>query len=154
MKNLLVWMESTSLAVRVSESVMLTAGLSAVHVLGFTIIMGGALLSNLRLAGVLFRDRSLVEVVLPATRGVAVGLMLSLPTGALLFAPRAIAAAGNGTFRLKMLFLLAGAALQFLLVGPAVRGRHSEPRLRLIGGAGLAAWLALALAACAFILLE
>lgn len=155
MSSLLEWAQATGVAATVRDSLVLTAALSAVHLLGFTLVTGGALVSNLRLVGALFPRYPVVEVSRPASRGIAVGLALSITTGLLLFAPRAIAASSNSTFQLKMLLLLGAAAFHVTLHRGVARRPGTTPRLqRLIGGVGLALWLGLALAGCAFILLE
>jgi len=155
MSSLLEWFQATGVAATVRDSLVLTAALSAVHLLGFTLVTGGALVSNLRLVGALFPRYPVVEVSRPASRGIAVGLVLSITTGLLLFAPRAIAASSNSTFQLKMLLLLGAAAFHVTLHRGVAWRPSTTPRLqRLIGGVGLALWLGLALAGCAFILLE
>ncbi|MEQ1760662.1 MAG: DUF6644 family protein [Vicinamibacterales bacterium] len=147
-------LERSGLARTIRDSFALTATLSAVHAVGFTLIMGGALLSNLRLAGALFRERPAGEVVLPGVRSIQAGLAISIVTGLLLFAPRAVAAAGSGMFRLKMLALITAVAVQFLVIRPAVRRGVRAGAARYLGIVGLAFWTSLALAACAYILLE
>jgi len=154
MSAFFTWLETTRVALAVSNSVVLTAGLSATHLLGFTLSTGGALVSNLRLLGVLFSHRPVMEITRPATRGVLVGLIVSIVTGALLFSPRALAASENSTFQLKMLLLVAAAAFQFT-VHQRIAAQSSSPRLqRLTGTLGMLLWIGLALAGCAFILLE
>jgi len=56
------WLESTGIATTVRDSLLLTSTLSAVHLLGFTLITGGAFVSNLRLLGVLLPDRRVLDV--------------------------------------------------------------------------------------------
>ena len=155
MNSLLEWIQATGLATTVKESLLLTGALSAVHLLGFTLVTGGALVSNLRLLGALFPQYPVVEVSRPAGRGIAVGLVLSVTTGLLLFAPRAMVASANNTFQLKMLLLVGAATFHATLHRSVARQPRATPGLlRLIGGVGLALWLGLALAGCAYILLE
>ena len=155
MSPLLAWVETTRIATTVKESLLLTAGLSAVHLLGFTLVTGGALVTNLRLLGVLFAERPVVDVSVPAGRGIAVGLALSVGTGLLLFAPRALAASANGTFQLKMLLLVAAAVFHATLLRRVARRVSArKPVLRMTGAVGVALWVGVALAGCAFILLE
>jgi len=141
----LTWYQGSVLASAVGNSPTITAMLSALHALGFTFIMGGALFANLGKLGVLFPSRPVQEVAGPGSRLIALGLVLSLPTGLLLFGPRALNTAHNPTFQLKLLLILTASAVQF---GLQRRGT------RAIGGLGLMLWIALALTACAFILLE
>jgi hypothetical protein len=150
----LSWLESTPLAHAVGESLMLTASLSAIHMLGFTLIMGGALLADLRLLGVVLHGRPPIEVAVPAGRAIGIGLILSLVTGLLLFSPKGAAVVENGFFQLKMLLLVAAGLFHYVALRGAVRRGAGTVWLRAVGASGLSLWLGLAVAACAFILLE
>ena len=154
MTPFLIWLETTPLAASVRESLGLTAVLSATHVLGFTLVMGGALLANLRLAGALLGDRAAVSIIRPAHRAIALGLLVSIPTGLALLSPRAVSAFGNPTFRFKMAFLLAAVAGQPLIARALGRASVDGAASKLAGLVGLSLWVALAVSACAFILLE
>ena len=155
MESLLSWLESTSLASAISGSTNLTGALSAFHLLGFTLATGGALVANLRLAGVLLPDRSYAEISQHTSRGVALGLLFSIATGALLFTPRATAASANPIFQTKMLLLTSAAVFHFTVLRVvSQRVTVSRSALRTTGVVGLLLWTSLALAGCAFILLE
>ena len=154
MSSFFGWLEATRVAVTVRDSLMLTGALSAVHVVGFTLTTGGALVANLNLLGVLFRGRQPADVTRPASRGIAIGVAISVLTGALLFAPRASVASQNGIFQVKMA-LFATAILFHASVHQRVARGDADGLLRQ-GTAviGLLLWISLALAGCAFILLE
>ncbi len=155
MSAILRWIEATSVATTVAESATLTAWLSAVHVVGFALVTGAALVANLRGLGALFSRSEPSDVLVPANRAILLGLVISVATGAPLFAARAADAGANGAFQLKMLLLLGAATFQFALVGG--RGaveRRSAHASRALSVAALALWLGLALAAFAFLLLE
>ena len=155
MKALLAWLQTTAVATAVGDSPLLTGSLSAVHLLGFTLVTGGAFVANLRLLGALLPDRTMLEVSRPATRGIGLGVLISIATGLLLFAPRAVAASANRTFQIKMLLLASAAAFHFFVHRAVVR-RPLTPRiaLRAIGAAGLVLWTGVAAAGAAYILLE
>jgi hypothetical protein len=148
-------LQATAFARSIAESVMLTAVFSAAHLVGFTLLMGSVLVSALRQLGAVLTERPAIETTRAADRGVLVGLAISVFTGLSLFSARAPAAAANDTFQLKMLLLVA-AALLHLLVFRRVPARAGLSRLllRLNGAASLALWGAVALAGCAYILLE
>lgn len=148
------WLEMTGVATAVRESLLLTGALSAVHLLGFTLATGGAFVANLRLMGVLFPDRPAWEVARAASRGIALGLAISIATGLLLFAPRATAASANRTFQVKMLLLAIAAAFHFTIHRAVTRRSSSSATHRVVGAAGFLLWTGVALAGCAFILLE
>jgi hypothetical protein len=143
---LIDWIAATSLATTVAASAQITAWLSAVHVVGFALVTGSALVANLRGLGVLMPASTLGDVLRPAKRAILLGLAISVATGAPLFAARAAEVAANGTFQLKMSLLAAAVVVQFTPL--------PESATRLVAGVRLALWLGLALAACAFILLE
>ena len=155
MDALFAWLEATAVAAAVGDSPLLTGALSAVHLLGFTLVTGGAVLSNLRLLGVWLRDIPAADVAGPAGRGIAVGLIISVATGLLLFAPRATAAAANRTFQIKMLFLASAATFHFIVHRAVLRRPVSSPAaLRVVGATSLLLWAGVAFAGAAFILLE
>lgn len=148
------WMEATSIAGTIRESSRLTGALSACHLIGLTLIAGGAIVSNLATFGFLGESDHRVEVTRPAARAMTCGLCISVATGLLLFAPRASSAVGNGTFQLKMLLLALAGLLHFSLQ----RTNRRTPVISGIRRAGgtfeLALWLGVALAGCAYILIE
>ena len=149
-----VWLEGTRMAIAVRDSLMLTGALSAVHLVGFTLTTGGALVANLNLLGLLFPDRPPLEVTRPTSRGIALGLTISALTGVLLFAPRATVASVNGIFQMKMLLLVAAVLFHSLVHQRVARTATSSSMRRGTGAVGLVLWVGLALAGCAYILLE
>jgi len=151
----LAWLESTGMARTISGSLPLTASLSAAHLLGFTLVLGGAFVMHLRLIGAMLPRTALLDVARPAGRLIALGLIVSVITGALLFAGRASSIAANGIFQTKMSLLLLAVAWQLVVQHRLARTTAQSPRAtRTAGVAGLALWLGLAVTACAFILLE
>lgn len=161
-----VWLENTRVALAVRDTLLLNAGLSAVHLIGFTLTTGGALVANLNLLGVLFPGRPPVDVTRPASRGIALGLLISVITGAFLFAPRASVASVNWIFQLKMALLVTAVLFHVFVhrrVASTPRHDHlsgqfatswSGPTQRATAIVGLLLWTGLALSGCAFILLE
>lgn len=149
------WLETTAVARSVGESLPLTASLSAVHLLGFMLVMGGALLADLRLLGVVLPRRTVGEVATPAGRVILLGLVVSVATGLLLFSSRAASVIASGTFQLKMSLLLAATLFHFtILRGVASRSAPRPALLRSVGATGLCLWVGLAFAGAAFILFE
>lgn len=151
----LAWLESTSMAQTIGGSLPLTASFSAVHLLGYTLVLGGALVMHLRLVGAVLRSTSVRDVVRPAGYLIALGLAINIVTGSLLFAPRATSIAANGIFQIKMFLLIVAAAWQlsvhYRLARTTTQSAHSTSTT---GFVGLALWLGLAVTACALILLE
>jgi len=157
--SLIAWLEATPLARSIGQSLMLTASLSATHLIGFTMVMGGAVLVNLRLLGAVLASLPLADVAKPVNRAIMVGMSISVVTGFLLFSARATAIVENAAFQLKMLMLVVAATTHFLvqrsLLRPASKPVAVESaRYRLAGTSGMLLWLGLAVAACWFILFE
>ena len=149
------WLETTDVARTIAESLLATASLSALHVIGFTLITGSALVANLRLLGVFLNQRPILEVTAPASRAIAVGLVVSVATGLLLFAARAASVSANGTFQVKMLLLVSAVVFHFAVHRNVTqRASVTAPLLRATGAVGLALWFGVAATGCAFILLE
>ena len=149
--SFVTWIQATRIATTIGGSTSLTGFLSAIHLLGLTLLVGGALVSSLRMLGIILTDRPMRDVTPWPVRGMAVGLTISVASGLLLFAPRAAAAVDNSFFQVKMLLLSAAIAFHFAVYRDASRRAIDA---RLTGGAGLILWFGVAVAGCAFILLE
>ncbi len=146
-------LQSSAAATAIGQSQAWLASLSALHLVGFTLVLGSGLVANLALIGAVFGDRAPLDVLRPSARLLAAGLVISAGTGALQFLPRAEGTAVNGTFQLKLL-LVALAALVQMFAAPRVASAGRTAAARLCGAAGLALWLGAAVTACVFILLE
>jgi hypothetical protein len=131
------WLESTTVAVAVRDSLTATALLSGLHLVGMVLATGAAIVR-----GVHWNDRAL-------SRAVGVGLSISVTTGALLFLPRAAGAIENTFFRWKMLVLGAAVVGEFILSRRRSGATPAAPRL-----AATVLWAAVACLGCAYILLE
>ena len=165
------WIESTGLAVSIRDSLLATALLSGVHIVGMALTTGASLVTALRLTGLAFRDFTPADVVTMAARAVTAGLALSVGSGLLLVAPRAASAVDNSYFLAKMIALLAATAFHLAVLRPALRqprtGREDGSRAPAsapgpsgagsrtgVGAASFALWFTVAALGCAFILLE
>ncbi len=155
LESLAAWLEATRVAQAVGSSMWTVATLSAVHVLGYALVMGGGVVGNLRLLGWVAPTVSVADVLRPASRAIACGLVISIVTGVLLVSWKAAEAVGNDIFRIKMLLLLVAALLHFTWQARVARtARADGGDARLPGAIGLLSWLGLAIAASAYILFE
>jgi hypothetical protein len=150
--DLFAWLQSTLVASTIAQSQILTAALSAVHVVGLALVVGSAFVTALALTGLAFPSRSAAEIA-TAGRAVLIGLAISMVTGVLLFSARAEAASQNSFFQLKMLLVVSAALCQLVIQGVARRALTSRAA-PVAGVLGLALWVSVVLAGCAFILLE
>ena len=149
------WAEATTIAGTVRESVLLTGFLSALHLVGLTVVVGGVLVSSLRFLNVFFPDKPVPDITAAIHRGVGIGLTISVLTGIVLFLPRASAAAQNMFFQTKMALLVAAVVAHIAVRRSVWREPGLTSRtLRLSGAASLVLWVGVAAAGCAYILLE
>lgn len=102
----LVWLETSGLAVAMRQWQWLYPIVEIVHIVGFVVLVGAALMFDARLLG---RSRhvpvsTLERHLLPWAR---FSLLLIVPTGAMMFAAHATEMAENPAFRLKLLLIAA-----------------------------------------------
>lgn len=97
----LPWLEATPVAVAMRQWLWLYPIIEIVHIAGFVVLVGAAVMFDLRLLGV-SRPLPVVEVerhLLPWARA---SLVLVVPSGLLMFAAHATEMATSPVFRLKL----------------------------------------------------
>lgn len=147
--------EASALATTIGQSTLITGLLSGIHLLGLTVIVGGTIVSSLRLLGVLLPGYPVAELTGAMRRAVAVALAVSVVSGLLLLSPRATIVPTDSIFQTKMLLLVAAATFHFAIYRRSAAGDpNSTFPPRLAGALGLLLWLGVAVAGCAFILFE
>jgi hypothetical protein len=105
----LVWLETSGIAVLMRQSLWLYPIVEIVHILGLAILVGSAVLFDLRLLG-LARGLPVSGLAAHLLRWARASLLLIVPSGLLMFTAHATEMAANPAFRLK-LALIAAAAL-------------------------------------------
>src|SRR5262245_51656324 len=104
----LVWLETSEVAVAMRHWLWLYPIVEIVHIVGFVILVGAAVMFDLRLLGLSrhLPAADMARYLLPRAR---TSLLLVLPSGLLLFAAHATEWAASPVFRLKLLLLVAAA---------------------------------------------
>jgi hypothetical protein len=99
------WLECSSLAVYIRQSPLLFPTIEIVHIIGFIVLVGSAVLFDLRLLGVArnLSVKDVAEYVLPWSRR---SLIIVVPTGLLLFISQADALSTNIVFGTKLVLIL------------------------------------------------
>lgn len=123
MTDILDWLESTSWAGGIRQSLWLYPALEIVHIVGIVVLVGAAFMFDLRLLGISKNIplSGLSGHLLPWS---ARGLLLIIPSGILLFITNAKTLGTDPTFWLKM-GLLTIAALNALVYHRFMLKRHS-----------------------------
>lgn len=131
-----IWLEATPMATAIAESDWMFPTVETIHVLALTLVVGSIAMLDLRLLGVSWRDKGVVQLsseTLPFTWGAFVVAAIS---GALMFASSATRYYENMPFRLKIVLLvLAGInmAILHLTAWRAVHGWNlSLPTPRMV----------------------
>lgn len=146
--------QASGIATAIGRSVALTGVLSGLHLIGLTLLVGGVLVSTLRLLGIVLPHEPVAEVTRAARRGIVLGLAVSVTTGLLLLSPRVSTASANHIFQLKMLLLCAAVAFHVAIYRGAAGGTSRRVAPGIAGALGLMLWSGVVLAGCAFILIE
>lgn len=140
-------LEATALARALRHSVWTYPLVNAGHVAGIALLVGSIIPLDLRLLGA-WRAVPLAPLWQVLTRTAAVGLVLAVVSGALLFITRATEYAVSGFFLAKMAVVAAAIVNALLLrtgagddLVRAVLGGRPTRRMRLAGAFSLAAWL-------------
>ena len=104
MRNLLIWLEGSAVAVGMRESSWLYPLVETLHILGFVVLVGAAAMFDLRLLGI-SRSLSVIGLARHLLPWARAGLALAAPTGLLLFLSDATALASNPALQAKLVAL-------------------------------------------------
>jgi len=102
----LVWLETSALAVAMRQWTWLYPSVEIVHILGFVVLVGAAVMFDLRLLG-LSPSLPVSGLERHLLRAARASTALVVPSGILMFAAHATEMADNPAFRLKLAFLAA-----------------------------------------------
>ena len=104
----LVWLETTRVAEAMRQWLWLYPIVEIIHIVGFVVLVGAALMFDLRLLGI-SRALPVTGMERHLLRAARLSLVLVLPSGVLMFMAHATEMADNPAFRLKLVLLLAAA---------------------------------------------
>jgi hypothetical protein len=142
--GVLVWLESLPLSVWVHESPSVWAQptVLTLHTMGMAVLVGASWVLDLRLLGI---SRNVpLSAFRWVFRAVAVGLIVNLATGVLLFAQRATTLGTAIPFLIKMCLVIASVAtlvpLRSLVLHSDAEQREVSGSARLLAIASILAW--------------
>ena len=142
--GVLTWLESLRISVWVGESTSVWAQptILTLHTTGMAVLVGASWVLDLRLLGI---GRQIpIAAFRWVFRAAAIGLILNLPTGLLLFAYRATAWGTAIPFLVKMGFVVAGAATLLPLRSLVLRSDPEQQTVtsstRLLAIASILVW--------------
>jgi hypothetical protein len=136
------WLYGTGFSTALRETSWVVPGLQSVHILALAVLVGSALVADLRLAGVLASDTPPATVLRAYFPRIAKALAVLLVTGLLLVVMEPGRTLGNTLFWTKMLLILAAIALTWLVKRPLL-ARAGDAAVPIPPTAKLAGWLSL-----------
>jgi hypothetical protein len=141
------WLATTPGSVALHESHYLYLGILTVHVLNLCLLVGTAVIMDLRLLGLTMQNVRVSEVVTRLLPWTAAGFLIMIISGALLFYAAPLRAYQNIFFRAKMMTLVLAAVNVWVFhktVYRSVAAWDLDPvpprRARVAGGLALASW--------------
>jgi hypothetical protein len=147
-ENLLQWLDNTAMADAVRESVWIFPAMETLHVAAIVIVVGSIALLDLRLTGLVSRNRAISEVSAEMLPWTWTSFVIATVFGVLLFAGQPVKYVGIAFFDMKLL-LIALAGINMLVFEHVIaksRGtwdRDPTPpvTVRIAGGLSLAFWI-------------
>jgi hypothetical protein len=146
--SMLEWLQQTSLAVHIRDSLFAFPLIESTHVIGLTLVCGTIAIIDLRLLGVASTNRSFERLAADILKWTWVAFLLTAVTGALMFITNAPVYFHNTYFRVKiaLLFLAALNMLVFELttrrsVQQWDRDPSAPPLGRAVAAVSLVIWI-------------
>jgi len=142
------WANKTALGAAINDSTWLFPAIEGIHIVALALLLGAALLLNLRLLGVMMRNRSLPILARELEPWTLSSLVIILLTGVLLFFSEALRLFQSTPFRIKMVLLLTAIVFHYTVSRRLMTRENGLPRM-LKGAAavtGIALWIGVGLA--------
>jgi len=111
---MLEWLQRTSVAVQIRDSLFTFPVLESIHVVGLALVFGTIAILDLRLLGVASTDRPVSRLMSDLLKWTWAAFALTALTGGLMFSTNAVVYFHNTFFRAKMILLVL-AALNMLV---------------------------------------
>jgi hypothetical protein len=146
----LEWLQGTSLAVYIRDSLFAFPLIESAHVIGLTLVFGTIAIVDLRLLGIASSERSFQRLASDTFKWTWAAFALTAVTGVLMFITNASGYFHNGYFRTKLVLLVLAAinVLVFeLTAGRSVKqwgeASSAPPLGRALAAVSLVLWLAI-----------
>jgi hypothetical protein len=140
------WLETTAIANAIRTHAWIYPTLETAHYIGLALLVGGILLTDLRLLG--FAARLPLKSMLGLLRFVWAGFLINAASGTLIFIYGAAGFSANPAFRVKMVLMLLAGINAFIFTRAAARsgdrwldGGLVPPAIKLVATSSLVLWL-------------
>jgi hypothetical protein len=149
--ELLHWVETTPLAILVSQSTYGFAAIDMFHVAAVSVVFGTIAILDLRLTGAAFLDLSVTDLSRQLLPWTWAAFVIAAITGALMFIGQAVKYAMNFAFLVKLALMAIAAVnmlvFHFITYRGVAKWDHGIPApwaAKLAGGLSLVIWIAVA----------
>jgi hypothetical protein len=146
----LQWLESSGLATRIRDSLLLFPLLESTHVIGLALVFGTIAVIDLRLLGIASTQRSFQKMASDILKWTWIAFALTALTGSLMFTTNARVYYHNAFFRTKMVLLFLAGVNMFifeLTAGRTIQRWDKAPSAppvgRAVGAASILIWIAI-----------
>jgi hypothetical protein len=109
------WCDETFLAVLMRRSTLAFPIVETFHLFALTVLFGAIVVVNLRLCGLMMKDRTVPQVSRQFAPWILVSLVTMLSSGVLLFLAEALRCYSSDPFWFKMAFLLAAIVFHYTI---------------------------------------
>jgi len=148
MDSSLNWLQNTSVAIHIRDSLLLFPLLESTHVIGLAIVVGTVVIIDLRLLGLATTHRAFSRLGADTLPWTLCGFAVAAVTGALMFTTNATVYFHNTWFRAKVLMLGLAAlnAIVFEMTARRTLGdwdlrRSTPPMARTVAAISLVIWV-------------
>lgn len=142
------WLQHRPFAVNIAESTWMFPTLETLHVLAVSVVVGSVALMDLRLLGVLGRERPISQVIAASWKWTWIAFAFALTAGGLLFCSKASTYFVNVPFRLKIASLAVAGVNMLVFHAVTARGMPQwdvgatpPAAARLAAGLSLVLWI-------------
>jgi hypothetical protein len=140
------WCEDSTLATAILDAGWVMPLCNVVHEIGMALVLGGVLLMNLRMFGVVMTHRPVGEIASEIRPWIIGGLLIMLVTGSGMFLPEAARWYRSVPFRAKMTLFVAALVFQFTLHRNLAARETADPRTyRIAAAVSLLLWFGVGL---------
>ena len=144
------WCDATFIAVAIRKSVLAFPVIETFHLFALTLLFGSIMVLNLRLFGLIFKDKPASRVASELAPWTLWSLVVMISSGVLLFVSEAMRCYGTDAFFYKMGFLFVAISFHYTIHrGIANRqdaARSTSLGARLAGAVSFLLWLSVGLA--------
>ena len=121
------WADQTWLHNFVSDSKWMFPAIEGVHIVALALLFGAVIVLNLRLLGIMQRERPAADLGRELGPWIFCSLVIILITGVMLFFSEATKSFNSGPFRLKIVLLVSAIVFHYVVSKRIVNREDSRP---------------------------